>query len=161
MFRLVQKNREDADYFGDIDGRVRVQRGWLAEEMLVQLKLCPGAVTLYKKKHNKPDMRFWIKVTPLGKESDNTNNEDVTEDSVDIHDVRSRLGVWPIVEAAVSYVIQLIRNFPSAKMQFSTFASIICVFKLDQRKTFTNLGQKVHIEYLSVSLNIEQTLYVM
>ena len=39
----------NVERFGDYGGRTRVQRGWLAEEMLIQFKLCPGAVTLYKR----------------------------------------------------------------------------------------------------------------
>ena len=99
---------ERIDFFGEIDGRKRIQRGWLAEEMLVQFKLCPSAITLYKKKHCRPGIRRWVKVTPLGKQDNTETAEDVSqeisEESLDIQDARSRLGGWPIVEAAVSDV---------------------------------------------------------
>ena len=62
--------------------------------------MSPGAVTLYKKKLVKPGMKMMVKLTPLVKDNTDTST-DVSEDSVDIQDVRSRLGVWPIVEAAV------------------------------------------------------------
>ena len=39
------------DTFGDIGGQERIQRGWLTDEHLIQFKLCPGALSLYKKKH--------------------------------------------------------------------------------------------------------------
>jgi len=95
---------ERIDFFGEIDGRKRIQRGWLAEEMLVQFKLCPSAITLYKKKHCRPGIRRWVKVTPLGKQDNTETAEDVSqeisEESLDIQDARSRLGGWPIVEAA-------------------------------------------------------------
>ena len=90
------------DTFGDIGGQQRIQRGWLTDEQLIQFKLCPGALSLYKKKH--AGDRLWVKVSPLVKEwhhQDNSNTGDLSEDSVDIQDVRNRSGVWPIVEAAV------------------------------------------------------------
>merc|ERR550534_2743972 len=68
--------------------------------MLIQFKLCPGAVTLYKRKHQRPGTRYWVKVTPLVKESAWNSETELAEESLDIHDVRSRLGGWPIVEAA-------------------------------------------------------------
>ena len=37
---------------------------------------------------------------PLGKQSDNC--QEISEESVDIQDARSRVSSWPIVEAAVS-----------------------------------------------------------
>ena len=90
------------DSFGDIGGLTRVQRGWLTDEQLVQFKLSPGAVSLYKKKH--AGHRLWVKLTPLVKEWHHQDTAELSEDSVDIQDVRSRSGVWPIVEAAVSPV---------------------------------------------------------
>ena len=90
------------DSFGDIGGLTRVQRGWLTDEQLVQFKLSPGAVSLYKKKH--AGHRLWVKLTPLVKEWQHQDSAELSEDSVDIQDVRSRSGVWPIVEAAVSPV---------------------------------------------------------
>ena len=93
--------------FGELDTRHRVQRGWLAEEMMVQFKLCPGAVTLYKKKLVKPGMKMMVKVTPLVKDNTDASTTDASEDSVDIQDVRARLGVWPIVEAAVREVLRI------------------------------------------------------
>ena len=57
------------------------------------------------RKHQRPGTRYWVKVTPLVKESAwNPETEMAAEESLDIHDVRSRLGGWPIVEAAVSYM---------------------------------------------------------
>ena len=93
---------ERTDSFGDIGGQERIQRGWLTDEQLIQFKLCPGALSLYKKKH--AGDRLWVKVSPLVKEwhhQDSSNTGDLSEDSVDIQDVRNRSGVWPIVEAAV------------------------------------------------------------
>ena len=96
---------ERTDTFGDIGGQERTQRGWLTDEQLIQFKLCPGALSLYKKKH--AGDRLWVKVSPLVKEwhqqdsSSSTPGPDLSEDSVDIQDVRNRSGVWPIVEAAV------------------------------------------------------------
>ena len=95
---------ERTDTFGDIGGQERTQRGWLTDEQLIQFKLCPGALSLYKKKH--AGDRLWVKVSPLVKEwhhqdSSTTPGPDLSEDSVDIQDVRNRSGVWPIVEAAV------------------------------------------------------------
>lgn len=90
----------NVETFGDFGGRTRVQRGWLAEEMLIQFKLCPGGVTLYKRKHQRPGTRFWVKLTPLVKESSWNPEAEMAEESLDIQDVRSRLGGWPIVEAA-------------------------------------------------------------
>ena len=53
MCRKIPANGSSDDgnveKFGDYGGRTRVQRGWLAEEMLIQFKLCPGGVTLYKR----------------------------------------------------------------------------------------------------------------
>ena len=43
-----------------------------------------------------------MKVTPLVKESSWNPEAEIAEESLDIQDVRSRLGGWPIVEAAVS-----------------------------------------------------------
>ena len=91
---------ERTDIFGDIGGLERIQRGWLTDEQLVQFKLCPGALSLYKKKH--AGHRLWVKVSPLVKEWHHQDSQDLSEDSVDIQDVRNRSGVWPIVEAAVS-----------------------------------------------------------
>ena len=91
---------ERTDTFGDIGGQERIQRGWLTDEQLIQFKLCPGALSLYKKKH--AGDRLWVKVTPLVKESAWNPETEMAEESLDIHDVRSRLGGWPIVEAAVS-----------------------------------------------------------
>ena len=102
------------DRFGDLDNKLRVQRGWLTEEMMVQFKLCPGAVTLYKEKLVKPGMRMMVKVTPLVKDNTDTSTTDASEDSVDIQDVRARLGVWPIVEAAVS-IASLNTSYKSTK----------------------------------------------
>ena len=93
---------ERTDTFGDIGGQERIQRGWLTDEQLIQFKLCPGALSLYKKKH--AGDRLWVKVTPLVKEWHHQDSQDLSEDSVDIQDVRNRSGVWPIVEAAVSPV---------------------------------------------------------
>ena len=90
---------KSADSFGDIGGLRRVQRGWLTDEQLIQFKLCPGALSLYKKKH--AGHRLWVKLTPLVKEWQHQDTAELLEDSVDIQDVRSRSGVWPIVEAAV------------------------------------------------------------
>ena len=87
------------DTFGDIGGLRRIQRGWLTDEQLIQFKLCPGAISLYKKKH--AGHRVWVKLSPLVKEWHHQDSQDLSEDSVDIQDVRSRSGVWPIVEAAV------------------------------------------------------------
>ena len=61
--------------------------------------MSPGAVSLYKKKH--AGHRLWVKLTPLVKEWQHQDTAELSEDSVDIQDVRSRSGVWPIVEAAV------------------------------------------------------------
>jgi len=95
---LRQDSQERTDSFGDIGGLTRVQRGWLTDEQMIQFKLCPGALRLYKKKHS--GHRLWVKVTPLVKEWQHQDSQEVSEDSVDIQDVRSRSGVWPIVEAA-------------------------------------------------------------
>ena len=97
---------ERTDTFGDIGGQERIQRGWLTDEQLIQFKLCPGALSLYKKKH--AGQRLWVKVSPLVKEwhhQDPSVNQDLSEDSVDIQDVRNRSGVWPIVEAAVRFIL--------------------------------------------------------
>ena len=105
---------ERTDIFGDIGGLERIQRGWLTDEQLVQFKLCPGALSLYKKKH--AGDRLWVKVSPLVKEwhhqeasssSSSSSAQDLSEDSVDIQDVRNRSGVWPIVEAAVRGAVLL------------------------------------------------------
>ena len=62
-------------------------------------------INLLSRKHQRPGTRYWVKVTPLVKESAwNPETEMAAEESLDIHDVRSRLGGWPIVEAAVSYI---------------------------------------------------------
>jgi len=96
-----RSHEEIIDTFGEFDGKKRIQRGWLAEEMLVQFKLGPSAITLYKKKHCRPGIRRWVKVTPLGKhENAEDVSQEISEESLDIQDVRSRLGGWPIVEAA-------------------------------------------------------------
>lgn len=111
-----RSHEEIIDTFGEFDGKKRIQRGWLAEEMLVQFKLGPSAITLYKKKHCRPGIRRWVKVTPLGKhENAEDVSQEISEESLDIQDVRSRLGGWPIVEAAVSGVIIL--NRPSIALQ--------------------------------------------
>ena len=61
----------------------------------------PAYVNFYiLRKHQRPGTRYWVKVTPLVKET--SWNPEIAEESVDIQDVRARLGGWPIVEAAVS-----------------------------------------------------------
>ena len=105
---------ERTDTFGDIGGQERIQRGWLTDEQLIQFKLCPGALSLYKKKH--AGQRLWVKVSPLVKEwhhQDPSVTQDLSEDSVDIQDVRNRSGVWPIVEAAVREFILSQHSAPS------------------------------------------------
>ena len=57
---------------------------------------------LLPRKHQRPGTRFWVKLTPLVKESSWNPEAEMAEESLDIQDVRSRLGGWPIVEAAVS-----------------------------------------------------------
>ena len=103
---LRPERSERMDMFGDIGGVRRVQRGWLTDEQLIQFKMCPGALSLYKKKHS--GHRLWVKVTPLVKEWHHQDSQELSEDSVDIQDVRNRSGVWPIVEAAVSQRIDIL-----------------------------------------------------
>ena len=47
----MKYSKDEVDTFGEMDGKVRIQRGWLAEEMMIQFKLKQNAITLYKKKH--------------------------------------------------------------------------------------------------------------
>ena len=50
--RIVKySSTDEVDTFGELDGKVRIQRGWLSEEMMIQFKLKQNAITLYKKKH--------------------------------------------------------------------------------------------------------------
>ena len=101
-----------------------MQRGWLAEEVLLTLKLVgPSAVTLYRcsyhhtydsylliaplhRKHRRLGVKTWVKVTPLGKEATSGVLEPGCEDSasVDLTEARARRGGWPVVEAAVCQV---------------------------------------------------------
>ena len=62
----------------------------------------------------KPGMKMMVKLTPLVKDNTDTST-DVSEDSVDIQDVRSRLGVWPIVEAAVGRDHLVLRHVKEAR----------------------------------------------
>ena len=74
--------------------------------MLVQFKLVQAGLRLHRARL--AAHRLWVKVTPLVKEwhhQDPSVNQDLSEDSVDIQDVRNRSGVWPIVEAAVRFIL--------------------------------------------------------
>jgi len=96
--RIVKYSKDEVDTFGEMDGKVRIQRGWLAEEMMIQFKLKQNAITLYKKKHIRPDSKLWVKMLPLMKQSD--LGQEISEESIDVQDARSRVSTWPIVEAA-------------------------------------------------------------
>ena len=76
---------------------------------MIQFKLGPGALSLYKKKH--AGAGLLVKVTPLVKEWQHQESQELSEDSVDIQDVRNRSGVWPIVEAAVRTLTKLLPVF--------------------------------------------------
>ena len=52
---MKYSSTDEVDTFGEVDGKVRIQRGWLAEEMMIQFKLKQNAITLYKKKHIRLD----------------------------------------------------------------------------------------------------------
>ena len=47
----MKYSKDEVDTFGEMDGKVRIQRGWLSEEMMIQFKVKQNAITLYKKKH--------------------------------------------------------------------------------------------------------------
>lgn len=86
--------------FGVVDKVRRIQRGWLTEEVVVQLKLTGNALTIWRKKYDKH--RLKVKVTPLVKESGyDRDSENNLEESIDLHEVRANhTRNWPIVEAA-------------------------------------------------------------
>ena len=89
-----------------------IQRGWLINETLVQLKLHgQSALQIWKQKHKNKD--FYIKVTPIktSKSASHLSNATTTpsrqnsvdmDESIDISETRSRKKLWPIVEVAVS-----------------------------------------------------------
>ena len=80
--------------FKKVDGHSRVQRGWLTEEALVQIKIHGGGLDLWRKKE--AGGRVFAKMTALERrEGDN-------EESMDMIELRTGApGIWPIVEAAV------------------------------------------------------------
>ena len=82
-------------------GKVQGVKGWLpCTEHRKDLLYIMGALIYVSDAGD----RLWVKVTPLVKEwhhQDTSSTQDLSEDSVDIQDVRNRSGVWPIVEAAV------------------------------------------------------------
>jgi len=86
--------------FGIIDRIQRIQRGWLTDEMAIQFKLSQGGITIFKKKYS--EHRLWAKLTPLVREWGHTGEHEMnlTEESIDMQDVRDKSGSWPIVEAA-------------------------------------------------------------
>jgi len=106
-----------AEKFGFIphqmnENRATVQRGWLVNETLVQLKLHGrNSLQIWKKKHQNKD--FYLKVTPVETSKaggggggpaasfESTGGSfDIQEDSVDISQTREERKVWPIVEVA-------------------------------------------------------------
>ena len=66
---------------------------------MIQFKLCPGALRLYKKKHS--GHRLWVKVTPLVKEGREEGAGPWQEESLDMVEVRSAgPATWPVLETA-------------------------------------------------------------
>jgi len=110
--RKIRKttNNSVIDTFGIIDGKQRIQRGWLTDEMMIQFKLSKEGLTIYKKKYSQH--RLWVKMTPLVKEWGHNTDQEVnhTEESIDIQDVRDRNGTWPIVEAAALTGVDCVRK---------------------------------------------------
>ena len=81
-----------------VDGQTRVQRGWLTDEVLVQIKIHGGGLDLWRKKE--AGGRVFAKLTTLGR------REGEGEESLDMAEMRdnSTIGSWPVVEAAVRII---------------------------------------------------------
>ena len=88
--------------FGHEDSRV--QRGWLVNETVVQLKIFGDkALNIWKKKHKGKD--FYIKMTAVNANKSTfgevpSSNDD--SQSMDLCATRNKWQSWPIVEVAVS-----------------------------------------------------------
>ena len=78
-----------------VDGVESIQRGWLTEEVLVQLKVQGGGLDLWRRKE--AGGRVFAKLTALPRREEG-------EESLDMAELREAggFGSWPIVEAAVS-----------------------------------------------------------
>jgi len=92
--RLSWTDAPQEDVFGQVDGETRVQRGWLTEEMVVQIKIHNGGLDLWRRKE--AGGRVFAKLTALSRrESEGEESLDLTD-----HLRESNSGSWPVVEAA-------------------------------------------------------------
>ena len=86
-----------------------IQRGWLTNETVVQLKLFgEKSLNIWKKKYR--NREFFVKATPV--RANKSNMEDPTvpsfnddSQSMDMISTRDKFQSWPIVEVAVSIQI--------------------------------------------------------
>ena len=83
----------------------------MTDEMAIQFKLSQGGITIFKKKYS--EHRLWAKLTPLVREWGHTGEHEMnlTEESIDMQDVRDKSGSWPIVEAAVSTISTMYNDY--------------------------------------------------
>ena len=92
-----------------------IQRGWLTNETVVQLKLFGDkALNIWKKKYR--SCEFFIKVTPVKANKSNDARElqsSFSDDSqsMDMNSTRDKWQSWPIVEVAVSIIHSFIYKF--------------------------------------------------
>ena len=113
-FSITEVNDpSDEANFGYCNGNEKIlQRGWLTNETVVQLKLFgANALNIWKKKYKSRE--FFIKVTPV--RANKSNLEDAVpssfsddSQSMDMNSTRDKWQSWPIVEVAVSLVVFII-----------------------------------------------------
>ena len=87
------------DVFGAVDGLVRVQRGWLTEEVVVQLKVVGAGLRLWEERGGS----YWLKVTILACTPSQVTPLARRQQERSVEELRERAWSlpWPIVESAV------------------------------------------------------------